>query len=108
MNLEILINVESKEIRCAFQQNGIQHGLVIERKNNRQLTGNIYRGKVANILHNIQSAFIYIHEGDNGFIHISDFLENTQKFLEMCGGGGGGGAGAGEARGGTGSAGGVN
>src|SRR3569832_809804 len=83
MNLEILINVESKEIRCAFQQNGILHDLVIERKNNRQLTGNIYRGKVTNILHNIQSAFIDIHEGDNGFIHISDILENTQKFQEM-------------------------
>jgi ribonuclease G len=36
-----------------------------------------------NILHNIQSAFIDINEGDNGFIHISDILENTQKFQEM-------------------------
>ncbi len=83
MSQEILINVESKEIRCAFLQNGILHDLVIERKNNRQLTGNIYRGKVTNILHNIQSAFIDINEGENGFIHISDILENTQKFQEM-------------------------
>lgn len=79
---EILLNIESKEIRYAVLQNGILHDLVVERKKNRQLTGNIYRGKVTNILHNIQSAFIDINEGENGFIHISDILENTQKFQE--------------------------
>lgn len=83
MSKEILINVEPKEIRCAFLKNGILQDLVIERKNSRTLTGNVYRGKVTNILHNIQSAFIDIHEGENGFIHISDILENTQKFKEL-------------------------
>ena len=57
--------------------------MIVERKKSRQLTGNIYRGRVMNILHNIQSAFIDINEGENGFIHISDILENTQKFQEM-------------------------
>lgn len=80
---EILLNVESKEIRYAHMKNGSLYDLVVERKKNRQLTGNIYRGKVTHILHNIQSAFIDIHEGENGFIHISDILENTQKFQEM-------------------------
>jgi len=80
---EILLNIESKEIRYAHLKNGLLHDLIIERKKNRQLAGNIYRGKVTNILHNIQSAFIDINEGENGFIHISDIIENTQKFQEM-------------------------
>ncbi len=80
---EILLNIESKEIRYAVLKNGTLYDLIIERKKNRQLTGNIYRGRVTNILHNIQSAFIDINEGENGFIHISDILENTQKFQEM-------------------------
>src|SRR5277367_6090462 len=80
---EILLNIESKEIRYAVLNNGALHDLIVERKKNRQLTGNIYRGRVTNILHNIQSAFIDINEGENGFIHISDILENTQKFQEM-------------------------
>jgi len=80
---EILLNVESKETRYAHLKNGHLHDLIIERKKNRQLAGNIYRGRVTNILHNIQSAFIDINEGENGFIHISDVLENTQKFQEM-------------------------
>ncbi len=80
---EILLNVETKETRLAKLKNKKLDELVIERKKSRQLTGNVYRGRVTNILHNIQSAFIDINEGENGFIHISDILENTQKFQEM-------------------------
>lgn len=80
---EILLNVESKEIRYAHLKNGVLYDLIVERKKERQLTGNIYKGRVTNILHNIQSAFIDINEGENGFIHISDILENTKKFEEL-------------------------
>lgn len=80
---EILLNVESKEIRMARLRNGTLQELVIERKKERQLTGNIYRGRVTNILENIQSSFIDINESENGFIHISDIIENQKKFEEM-------------------------
>ncbi|SCC90622.1 Ribonuclease G [Chlamydiales bacterium SCGC AG-110-P3] len=83
MTHEILLNIESKETRYAHLRNGQLHDLQIERKRERQLTGNVYRGRVTNILHNIQSAFIDINEGENGFIHISDILENTQRFEEV-------------------------
>ncbi|MCH9626937.1 MAG: Ribonuclease G [Chlamydiales bacterium] len=82
-NDDILLNVESKEIRYAHLRNGQLRDLILERKKARQLTGNIYRGRVTNILHNIQSAFIDINEGENGFIHMSDILENTKKYEEM-------------------------
>ena len=80
---EILLNIESKEIRLAVLKNGVLHDLTVERKKERQLTGNIYKGRVTNILHNIQSAFIDINEGDNGFIHISDIVENRKKFKDL-------------------------
>lgn len=80
---EMLLNVESKELRLAHLKNGQLHNLIVERKKERQLTGNVYKGKVTNILHNIQSAFIDINEGENGFIHISDIIENTKKFEQV-------------------------
>lgn len=80
---EILLNIEPKEKRLAFLKDGQLNDIIIERKSSEPMTGNIYLGKVTNILHNIQSAFIDIGEGENGFIHISDILENTQKFQEM-------------------------
>ncbi len=80
---EVLLNIESKETRYAYLRHGQLQDLIVDRKKSRQITGNIYRGRVTNILHNIQSAFIDINEGENGFIHISDILENTKKFEEM-------------------------
>ncbi|NGX57452.1 MAG: Ribonuclease G [Chlamydiae bacterium] len=80
---ELLLNVEPKEIRLAILRNGNLFDLTVERKKKRKLTGNIYRGKVTNILHNIQSAFIDINEGENGFIHITDIIENIKKFEQI-------------------------
>lgn len=80
---EILLNIESKEMRYAHLKNGQLYDLIVERKKERQLTGNIYKGHVTNILLNIQSAFIDINEGENGFIHISDIITNTQKFEQI-------------------------
>lgn len=80
---EILINVSSKEKRSATLKHGKLSDLIVEREKAQQITGNIYRGDVVNILSNIQSAFININEGENGFVHISDIIENTQKFQEM-------------------------
>jgi len=80
---EILLNIESKEIRYAHLKNGKLSDLIVERKKERQITGNVYRGEVTNILENIQSAFIDINEGENGFIHISDIVENTKKFEDI-------------------------
>ncbi|PIS01975.1 MAG: ribonuclease G [Chlamydiae bacterium CG10_big_fil_rev_8_21_14_0_10_42_34] len=80
---EILLNIESKEVRYALLKHGQLHDLIFDRKKSRQITGNVYRGRVTNILQNIQSAFIDINEGENGFIHISDILENSKKFEEM-------------------------
>lgn len=80
---ELLLNIETKEIRAAQLKNGDLHNLMIARKRERELTGNIYKGRVTNILHNIQSAFIDIGEGENGFIHISDIIENTKRLEEM-------------------------
>src|SRR5262245_33182967 len=80
---DVLLNIESKEIRYAYMRHGQLQDLILDRKKSRQMTGNIYRGRVTNILHNIQSAFINISEEENGFIHISDILENTKKFEEM-------------------------
>jgi len=82
---EILLNIESKETRCAHLKNGQLHDLIIDRKRERQLTGNIYWGRVENTLQNIQSAFIDIGEGENGFIHISDVVSNMKKLEELYG-----------------------
>lgn len=80
---EILLNIESRETRAAYLHHGRLVELIIERRATRQVTGNIYRGKVKNILHNIQSAFIDIGESENGFIHIEEILENRKRLEQQ-------------------------
>lgn len=80
---EIMVSVDSKETRIARVSQKRLIELNIERKKNRLISGNIYKGRVTNILKNIQSAFVDIHENENGFIHISDVIENSQKLQEM-------------------------
>ena len=80
----MLINVaEREECRVAVIDKGSLEELYTERSSLGGHVGNIYKGKVSNILQNIQSAFIDIGEGENGFIHLSDILENTRKLEEM-------------------------
>lgn len=81
--MEILLNVEEQEVRCAHLQNGVLQDLAIERKHSSQLKGNIYKGQVTNVLQNIQSAFVTIGEGESGFVHLADIAENRRKLEEM-------------------------
>lgn len=57
--------------------------LTVERRGCKQITGNIYKGKVTNTLEGIQGAFINLGERENGFIHTTDLAYNAQKFQEM-------------------------
>lgn len=79
---EVLLNVESKELRYAYLKHGQLHDLIYDRKKSRQMKGNIYRGKVINIIPNMESAFVDFNEGSNGFIHLDDLL-GTSKLEEI-------------------------
>ena len=45
-----------------------------EDENNKSIEGNIYIGKVQNVITGLQSAFVNIGEKRNAFIHIKDIL----------------------------------
>ena len=71
---ELIINEKQDKRIIAF----IQDGKLIEKyeQNNRikRLEGNIYVGKVRNILPGMQAAFVDIGETKNAFIHLKDIL----------------------------------
>ena len=50
-----------------------------ENKNEKRLEGNIYLGKVKNIIHGMQSAFIDIGEEKNALIHIKDLIPKASN-----------------------------
>ena len=72
---EIIINKDKQNTKTiAIVENGILIEQYIEKENKQRLEGNIYLGKVENILPGMQAAFVNIGEGKNTFIHLRDIL----------------------------------
>lgn len=69
----MLINsIEPEENRIAVLENGTVEEFYIQRSSKRTLVGNIYKGKVINVIPSLQAAFIDIGLERNAFLHVSD------------------------------------
>lgn len=72
---EIIINVDAKQNkRILLVENGKLLEQYEENSNMKRLEGNIYLGKIQNVLQGMQAAFVDIGEKKNTFIHIKDIL----------------------------------
>lgn len=72
MKKQIVVNVQVHESRIAILEDGHLVELEVERPDQRRLIGNIYKGRVEQVLPGIQSAFIDIGLDKRAFLHISD------------------------------------
>ncbi len=85
MNKDIMINIGINEIRVAILEDGHLVEFTVERQDEQRRAGNIYLGKVENVLPGMQAAFIDIGEEKNAFIYIDDVIskdsenENTEE-----------------------------
>jgi len=70
MAKEIIANIEPFETRVAVLDEGSLINLYIER--GEPLAGNIYKGKVANVLPGMEAAFVDIGLERNAFLHVGD------------------------------------
>src|SRR6266496_162984 len=48
--------------------------LYFERRGSRSIVGNIYKGKVDNVLPGLEAAFVDIGLDKNGFLHVDDIV----------------------------------
>lgn len=72
MGKEFLINVSPSETRMAVLEEGKLVELSIESFSTHRQIGNIYRGKVENVLPGMQAAFVDIGMEKNAFLYIDD------------------------------------
>ncbi len=68
----VLINEDDYCIRTAILKNNLLTELVVERKEKKGIAGNIYKGKVKNIIPGIDAAFVDIGWDRTGFLYISE------------------------------------
>lgn len=71
---EIVIHVCEEETWVAVLDEGVLVELYLERTLNQRIVGNIYRGKVENVLPGMQAAFVDIGLERNAFLYVDDAL----------------------------------
>lgn len=64
--------------RAAVVEDGNLEDFSVERANFRGIVGNIYKGKVENVICGMQAAFVNIGEERNGFLYTGDSLVDSR------------------------------
>ncbi len=78
---QILVSGEPAETRVAILEEGRLCEIYVERRGHRPLAGNIYKGKVENVLPGMEAAFVDIGLEKNGFLYVEEVMvhENPDK-----------------------------
>lgn len=71
---EIVVNVGEEETRVAVLEDKMLVEIYIERSINQRLVGNIFKGRVENVLPGMQAAFVNIGLEKNAFLYVEDAL----------------------------------
>ncbi len=80
MKREIVADVNQHEVRVALLEDRALAEIQVELRGNERLVGNIYKGRVANILPGMQAAFIDIGSDKNAFLYAGDILADKSDF----------------------------
>lgn len=76
MEKEIVVNAGFGETRAAIREDRRLVDLFLERENHQLVVGNIYKGRVENVLPGMQAAFVNIGLERNAFLYVDDALEH--------------------------------
>ena len=79
---ELFINVTAGSTRVALVEGGILKELFIELPDFQRLVGNIYKGRIQNVIPGMQAAFVDVGHEINAFLPFSEIgnLENPSNF----------------------------
>ena len=82
----LVVNAEGPETRVAVVEQGALAELFVERKHDRGMVGNIYRGRVTRVLPGMQAAFVDLGKGVEraAFLYVGDVLgaDDGKKMFE--------------------------
>lgn len=83
MKREIIINAESLETRVAVLENGRLEEFQAEHPTEERIVGCIFKGKIQNLEHDLQAAFVDIGMKKNAFLHYWDMVPDDKSFLDI-------------------------
>ena len=80
---EIVVSAEKLETRVAVVENGRVEEFQVEQTSNERLVGSIFKGRIQNLEHDLQAAFVDIGLSKNAFLHYWDMFPDDESRLDM-------------------------
>lgn len=80
---KVIVNVLKQEKRIALLEHNVPVEFYIDRADQVFRSGNIYKGKVVDVLPGMEAAFINIGDEKNAFLHVKDCLSGG-KTISQC------------------------
>lgn len=82
---QIFINLEPMETRAAIMEDGMLVELLVERPMTQRIAGNIYKGRVENILPGMEAAFVSLGLEKNAFLYAGDVNTDEETAVAVEG-----------------------
>ena len=82
MYKQLIINVTEHETRVALLDDGNIAELYVDRGDDSDIAGNIYKGRVLRVLPGMQAAFVNIGLNQAAFIYVDDLFYDGHKEYE--------------------------
>ncbi len=82
MYKELIINATPHETRVALLEDGTIVELFIDRGDDANIAGNVYKGRVQRVLPGMQAAFVDIGLTQAAFIYVDDVIDDSIKDME--------------------------
>ena len=79
---EIVVNAEKLETRVAVVEDGHLEEFQVEHPSNERLVGSIFKGRIQNLEHDLQAAFVDIGLKKNAFLHYWDMFPDDESRLD--------------------------
>ncbi len=80
MKKEIFVDINPYQTRVVLAEDSAPSEVYIERRGRERLVGNIYKGKVQNVLPGMQAAFVDIGLERNAFLYAGDIQTDNSEF----------------------------
>ncbi len=78
----IVINATDHETRMALLEDGTITEIFIERNDDSDIAGNLYKGRVQRVLPGMQAAFVDIGLNQAAFIYVDDIIDESSEAYE--------------------------
>src|SRR5499433_3692487 len=80
MTKEMIVSSNGHETMVAILEDDLVAEIFVERERQRGVVVNVYKGRVSKVLPGMQSSFIDLGLGRDGFLYVADVVDTLEEF----------------------------